>query len=278
MNLKTEREQMGRRRHDYNDFPPYIPVAQRKKEAEQIAAKLKKKGHKLNPIEIEGRSIAKTFWGKSWCKNLELYSDYANRLPRGRSYLRHGSVIDLVINSGKVTGVVAGSDVYKIEIIIANVAAAKWKKVVDECSGEIDSLIELLQGKFSKSVMEIITQPKKGLFPHPDEIKFECSCPDYASMCKHVAAVLYGVGARLDAQPEDLFLLRKVDHTELFDSSAVTDIAQSKEGQKVPEIDGDLSDLFGIDLADSSASIEPSDVKEKVTKKKKVARPKESVM
>ena len=176
------------------------------------------------PIVLEGRSIANTFWGKAWCKNLESYSDYSNRLPRGRTYVRNGSVIDLKMAAGEITALVSGSSIYKVKIAIAKVVANKWNKIVDECAGKIDSLIELLQGKFSKAVMEIITDPKKGLFPDPKEIKLSCSCPDWADMCKHVAAVLYGVGARLDNRPEELFMLRQADHIELIAKAGTTSL------------------------------------------------------
>lgn len=261
---------MGRR-HYYDYFPPYVSVAERKKEAKQLAAKLRKKGEKLNPVEIEGRNIANTFWGKAWCKNLECYSDYENRLPRGRSYARHGSVIDLKIGSGEVTGRVNGSSLYTVKITIKGVADNKWMQLVDQCSGQIDSLIELLQGKFSKSVMELITQPELGLFPNPKEIKLNCSCPDHAYMCKHVAATLYGVGARLDSQPEDLFLLRQVNHMDLFAT------AQAMEGVQdgASEVGDDLSELFGIDLAapeDEKPVVAAAAPKKKPAAKKKVMR------
>lgn len=258
---------MGRGRyHSY--FPPYVSVAERKADAKRVAAKLKKKGEKLNPVEIEGRSIATTFWGKAWCKNLEQYSDYENRLPRGRSYARHGSVVDLKIDTGEVSGLVNGSSLYKVKVKITSVADNKWQQLVQQCSGQIDSLIELLQGKFSKSVMELITQAEIGLFPNPKEIKLSCSCPDYADMCKHVAAVLYGVGARLDSSPEDLFLLRKVNHMDLFAT------AEALEGVQAgaPEVSDDLSELFGIDLAES---VEP--VKAAAPKKEKKAEKKKTI-
>ena len=233
----------------YGGFPVYIPVATRRKQAAHLVEKLKKKGQTINPIIIEGRSIAKTFWGKQWCKNLESYSDYESRLPRGRTYVRNGSVIDLTIGSGEVKALVSGSSVYTVNITIACVDPTQWDSIVKECSGKIDSLIELLQGKLSKGVMEIITQPKSGLFPHPKDIKLTCSCPDYASMCKHVAAVLYGVGARLDEQPESLFLLRQANHLDLLESAEWT--VPQTSGQDSPTLDTDLGSLFGIDLASS---------------------------
>ena len=170
----------------------------------------------MSPVVIEGRTIAATFWGKAWCDNLERYSDYANRLPRGRTYVRNGSVVDLQIAPGEVNALVSGSEIYQVAVKVSAVPKARWTSICTDCAGAIDSLVELLQGRFSKGVMERICRQKTGLFPAPAEIEFSCSCPDWASMCKHVAAVLYGIGARLDEQPELLFKLRKVDEKDLI--------------------------------------------------------------
>jgi uncharacterized Zn finger protein len=200
-------------------------------------------------VKLEGKKIATTFWGKAWCDNLESYRDYENRLERGRTYVRNGSVVDLQITPREVTAMVSGSSIYKIKISIGEVAKAHWKSICADCAGGIDSLVELLQGRFSKGVMERICRPGAGLFPKPAEIKFSCSCPDGASMCKHVAAALYGVGARLDATPELLFRLRAVNEKDL-----VADIGEAlpmtKHGPaagKVLETD-DMAALFGLDM------------------------------
>ncbi len=203
----------------YYDYKPYVSVAERRQQAQREMEKRRKKGHAVSPIVIDGRTIARTFWGKAWCDNLESYSDYANRLPRGRTYVRNGSVVHLEIKPGKITALVSGSELYTVEINISALPEAHWKCVKDRCAGQIGSLVELLQGKLSKSVMEVVTQRGGGLFPKPAEIEMECSCPDWAGMCKHVAAVMYGIGARLDQKPELLFLLRKVDHLELIEGA-----------------------------------------------------------
>ncbi len=195
----------------YFAWQPYVSVAERRRQAERKLAKLKKRGHSVAPVTIDGRTIAKSFWGKSWCANLERYSDYENRLPRGRTYVRNGSVVDLQIAKGGVAAMVAGSELYKIKIAISPVATARWKSICRDCAGTIDSLIELLHGRLAKSVMDRVCREDDGLFPSPAEIKLSCSCPDWADMCKHVAAALYGVGARLDEKPQLLFVLRGVD-------------------------------------------------------------------
>ena len=197
-------------------WKPYVSAAERRLRALREIAKLTKKGHLVSPVVIEGRTIARTFWGKAWCDNLERYSDYENRLPRGRTYVRNGSVIDLQIAPGEIKALVRGSDIYRVTVIVAPVSKVRWKSICADCAGAIDSLVELLQGRFSQGVMTRICQQRTGLFPSPDEIKLSCSCPDGADMCKHVAAVLYGIGARLDQQPELLFRLHQLDEKELI--------------------------------------------------------------
>lgn len=256
----------------YGGFAPYVPVAERRRRAQKAAAKLLKKGQVMRPIVLEGKTIAKTFWGQAWCENLETYSDFANRLPRGRSYVRNGSIIDLQVATGEITALVSGSSLYKVKINILPVIKTKWASIVAQCSGKIDSLIELLQGKFSKAVMEIITHPVKGLFPHPKEIKLQCSCPDWADMCKHVAAALYGVGVRLDERPEELFILRDASHVELISQAGAKSLLDTAIHQSAPVIgESDLSSLFGIDIGDGSQVKRNNTTKKLPPKKQKTS-------
>src|SRR2546421_3837897 len=226
-------------------WKPYVSVGERRRKAAREMEKRRKQGHTVSPVSIEGRAIAKTFWGKAWCENLERYSDYANRLPRGRTYVRNGSVVDLQITPGAIQAYVSGSELYEVALQVAPVAKTKWKSICNDCAGAIDSLVELLRGRFSKGVMERICRQNHGLFPAPAEIKLSCSCPDWADMCKHVAAVVYGVGARLDARPELLFKLRHVDERDLI-ARAGKDIPLAKDTPEAAKIldDGDLSALF----------------------------------
>jgi uncharacterized Zn finger protein len=230
-------------------------VAQRRRKAASEMAKLKKKGHPVSPVVVEGRTIVKTFWGKAWCENLERYSDFENRLPRGRTYVRNGSVIDLQIAPGEIKALVSGSEIYKVRVKVAPVAKDRWKSICKDCAGAIDSLIELLQGRFSKGVMERVCRQKAGLFPSPDEIQFSCSCPDWADMCKHVAAVLYGIGARLDQQPDLLFRLHDVDEKDLI-AGAGTALPQARKAPAAGKVLGgeDLSALFGLDMAQDTGA------------------------
>src|SRR6266705_1222203 len=234
---------------------PYVSVAEKRRQAERKLAKLQKRGQSIAPVRIEGRTIANSFWGQSWCTNLERYSDYENRLPRGRTYVRNGSVVDLQIAKGEVAAMVAGSNLYKIKIAIAPVKRARWKAICRDCAGTIDSLVELLQGRLAKGVMDRVCREGDGLFPSPGEIKLSCSCPDWADMCKHVAAVLYGVGARLDEKPQLLFVLRGVNENELI-ASAGQGLRLSKATPSPAKVldDSNVAALFGIELAETANS------------------------
>ena len=245
----------------WHSFRPYVTAAERRAKAAKQAAKLFIKGQKLSPVQIKGRDIARTFWGKAWCSHLESFSDYENRLPRGRTYVRNGSVIDLQIAPGKITAKVMGSSLYEITFSIAPLDESRWQAIKAECAGKIDSLVELLQGRLSSAVLRIITDRDKGLFPKPSEIEKTCSCPDWADLCKHLAAVLYGVGSRLDQEPELLFVLRGVDHLELIGSATETGaIAQAGEGSLA---DSDIAGVFGIEIAEVAPALQPLTTPEK---------------
>jgi uncharacterized Zn finger protein len=209
-------------------------------------------------VTIAGRAIAKSFWGRSWCANLERYSDYENRLPRGRTYVRNGSVVDLQIAKSKVLAVVSGSHLYRVTITIAPVTATRWKAICRDCAGTIDSLVELLQGRLSKGVMDRVCREDDGLFPTPKEIKLSCSCPDWADMCKHVAAVLYGVGARLDEKPALLFALRGVDQNQLL-GNAGQELSLKKTVPATTKVldDGDVAALFGLEMVETERTDTP---------------------
>lgn len=238
----------------YGGYRKYVTVAEKKAKALKSAEKLRKKNPDISPVVITGAKIAKTWWGEAWNKNLEKYSDYANRIQRGRAYVRHGAILDLKIGKGSVIALVSGSRAkpYKIEIRIEPLEKAIWNTVTKECEGKIESLQELIDGKFPKALTELFTVKNKGLFPAPKEIGFYCSCPDGASMCKHIAAVLYGVGARLDEDPKMFFELRNIEIEELI-SDAITNKSQTllkkskaKSSRVIEETD--ISDIFGVDL------------------------------
>ena len=226
---------------------PYVPVAQRRANAAKQTAKLLKKGVAVEPVALDGRRIARTFWGEAWCSHLESFSDFANRLPRGRTYVRNGSVCHLAISKGKIEALVSGSELYTVSIRIGTLPDKGWADIKRRCVGQIASLLDLLKGRLSDGVMSVVTDRQRGLFPQPEEIDLKCSCPDWAVMCKHVAAVLYGIGARLDHAPELLFTLRGVDHAELVQVETAGLTAGKGKGRRLRA--ENLEEIFGIDLA-----------------------------
>ncbi len=262
----------------YWQFAPYVSVGERKAKAAKKLKELQKKDPNIKPIIIEGSAIAKSWWGKSWNKNLEKYADFSNRIGRGRSYVRHGAVIDLRIDKGVVNAQVQGSDSapYAITIKIKKINKEIWEKIVFECDGKMDSLHEFLAGSFPKSLAEIFTAKGCGLFPSPKEIEFDCDCPDWADMCKHIAAVLYGIGARLDNDPKLFFTLRNVKVEHLV-SKVVKDKTKKlldNAGKKSSRVidDADLSSVFGIELEENTTPKKRSTPMAKVTTKKKTVR------
>ena len=235
-------------------WKPYVSAAERRMKAERELAKLRKKGRATSPVALQGRKLATTFWGKAWNDNLEAYSDYENRLPRGRAYVRNGSILDLQVNGGVVQAKVMGSSMYHVTVKVLPLPAARWTSICTDCSGSIDSLVELLQGRLSQAVMERVCQQKAGLFPAPSEIEMSCTCPDWALMCKHVAAVLYGVGAHLDLEPALIFRLRAVDEAKLIASAATGHALGSTMSVPDKVLSGDdLAALFGLDMEAAAA-------------------------
>ena len=237
-------------RGGWDSFPAYVSVGEKKARGSLALAKLLKKSKRAaEPVVApRTRQVAATFWGKAWCDNLERYANLANRLPRGRAYLRNGSVLDLVITAGRVEAFVAGSELYQVTIAIAPLAKTRWRRVVACCTGRIGSLVGLLRGELSDDVLSVLTDARDGMFPHPRELTLDCSCPDGTDVCKHVAAVLYGVGIRLDARPELFFLLRQVDQTELLTSATAGAVSRHRPTAGKRIADDRLSAVFGIEL------------------------------
>jgi uncharacterized Zn finger protein len=250
----------------------YEDVKEQKKRLEREIAKRIKRGESFDvlPAPPGQKKLCTTFWGQAWCRNLESYQQYESRLPRGRSYLRQGKVYNLEITPGKLSAVVAGSELYEASIRIQPLPSAQWQQIVTSSAGQVSSMLDLLSGKLGDGLMKVLTDPQDGLFPKPKEIRFDCSCPDHADMCKHISAILYGVGVMLDTKPELLFTLRGVDQAELLSSasSATMDDLGSDT-----ELDGtDLSALFGIDLGETplpDVDLPPPPIAEKKVPAKK---------
>jgi uncharacterized Zn finger protein len=266
-------------------YPEYVPVAQRRAQAERKLAQLRKKNPKLKPIIIAGRALATTWWGKSWNSNLERYADYNYRLERGRSYARHRSILDLQLSPGKATALVLGSSSqpYKITIEIDTLSDRNWAAIRTACAGSFDSLHELLAGTFPNTLKNLFFEEGAGLFPTPREIHFTCSCPDAASMCKHVAASLYGIGARFDEDSSLFFTLRGINIDEII-SETISETTQAllrqseRQSANVLE-DVNLGDVFGIELDDLDVALPdlpPVQAKASTTQKKTIKGPKTS--
>lgn len=227
----------------------YEEAQERKERLQREIAKRQKRGEKFEalPAPAGQKKLSTTFWGQAWCRNLESYQVYESRLPRGRSYLRQGNVYNLEIEPGKLSAMVAGSELYDTSITIKPLPKEQWQQIVESSAGQVGSMLDLLAGKLGDGLMKVLTDPEDGLFPKPKEIRFNCSCPDHADMCKHVSAVLYGVGVLLDTKPELLFTLRGVDQAELLSNAsiaAITDLSAD-----TGDLAGvDLSAIFGIDL------------------------------
>lgn len=260
-------------------YPEYVPVAERKARAAKQAAKLaKKKGAPLQPVVLQGRKIAQTFWGKAWCDNIESYRDFAYRLERGRTYVRNGSVLDLDIQKGQITALVAGSGPapYEIKIDIAPLEKKRWEALKKACTHKIDSLLSLAQGKLPEGVLQRFCDKAEGLFPAPKEMKMNCDCPDIAGLCKHLAAVLYGVGARLDQEPKLFFLLRGVQEAELIGGQALDALTEGVESTLAT---GDLAEVFGIEFdteLEPTPKVNTKPAKPKKVKAAPVKKPKKS--
>ena len=245
-------------------------VGELRSRALEHVRRLRKAGQEVRPVEpISGHRIATTFWGKAWCDNLLRYSDFANRMPRGRKYVRSGSVVHLAVDAGLVRALVSGTALYAIEIRIEPLPAARWAALRTACAGEVPSLVALLAGRPPERVMEIVSRPGEGLFPAPGEIALNCSCPDWAAMCKHVAAALYGIGARLDQAPEQLFRLRGVSADDLV-GAAVEAASEAPEGEALAS--DDLSALFGVEIEMETPA--PPAASRKKAVRKKAARKK----
>lgn len=247
-------------------YKPYVPVAKRHERAKKQMQKLRKQGRFITPIELSSKKISTTFWGTSWCSHIESLSDFDNRLPRGRTYVRNGSVCHLAISEGKVTAIVTGNELYNVNVHISPLKEAKWQKIKALCKGQISSVLDLLSGKLSDGVMDIVCDKHQGMFPFDNEIEFDCDCFDWASMCKHVAAVLYGIGSRLDAHPEQLFILRAVDYNELIDIQAsVATLTKGSTCDSKQLASDDLASIFGIEF---DVTTPPSKAISKITKPK----------
>jgi uncharacterized Zn finger protein len=243
---------MGWGKGGYGDFGEYESVAEKRARAAKRLAKLRKENPHIAPIIIEGRTIARSWWAKAWIRNLESYADYANRIDRGKSYLRYGMVLDLIIEENMVNALVMGSGAktYGVQVRIEPLSDARVAEIARFCGNRITSTAQLAEGTFPQEFGERFLDQKQGLFPSPREIHFSCTCPDYAYMCKHVAAVLYGIGARFDDDPLLFFKLRSIPTEDLIKRSVDMKMESMLKNarKKTPRTlrDEDINELFGL--------------------------------
>ncbi len=224
-------------------------VADAKERVAREIARRRGRGEALAVVEAPAgsRKLVTSAWGPGWCRHLESFSVYEGRLPRGRSLLRNGKVMDLAVEPGRVTAVVAAAELFDVDISVKPLDPEHWAELRERCAGRVGSLLDLLAGQLGDEVMAVLTDRETGLFPQPGEIRFRCGCPDEADLCPHAAAALYGVGVRLDTEPALLFTLRAVEMTELLSAAQ----ASVDDGAGSAGLAGeDLGNLFGIDLVD----------------------------
>ena len=229
-------------------------VEELRKKAQASVQAARKKGQKYEPaLPHKGtRKICESWWGQAWCQNLERYADYASRLERGRRYFRSGTVVDLKIRGGRVEARVQGSRKvpYKVDIRISPLSEEKCQAIIERCGRKIRTIDKLINGEFPEELKDLFTG-ENGLFPNPAEISFVCSCPDWAIMCKHVAAVMYGIGVRFDENPFFFFHLRGIDIDRFIDvtlENKVESMLQNADADspRILHETTDLTELFGV--------------------------------
>jgi uncharacterized Zn finger protein len=193
------------------DYPEHVPIEELRQRARAFTQRMLDSGRDLHPVQAEGRSVAKSFWGQAWCNKLERYSDSA--LSKGRTYVRRGAVLDLTIAPGTIKAMVSGASLYEVALMVEPVSSEAWARVQRRSIGLIDSREDLHAGKISERVREVLFEE---LLPSRSQIHGLCTCPVGGDFCKHQAAALYGVGVRLDVDAEELFRLRQVDERMLI--------------------------------------------------------------
>jgi uncharacterized Zn finger protein len=224
-------------------------------------------------VKLLSRTISYEWWGQQWCQNIAAYADYSNRLERGRAYIRKGAVKEISIEYGHVSAMVEGTapQDYKVDISINQVSDDLSEKLLRQ----IKDINDLKNGKVPENYKNLFTVDN-GIFPKANEIKFTCSCPDIACMCKHVAAVLYAIGSILDQEPLLIFQLRGIDVEAYIDkqifnatNEILIDINNHADDERVIN-DAMLADLFGIEIAteinESIEQVEGDDINEEAVR------------
>lgn len=191
------------------------------------------------PIKVEGGIKAKskrggigdTWWSKRWVSVLESFG-WSNRLERGRRYARGGQVLDFKLTPGKVTARVQGSvsKPYSVIIEIKPLTGEAWTKATEEMARKAIFAAKLLAGEMPQNIEEAFKAVGVPIFPESSkDIKTDCSCPDSANPCKHIAAVYYILAEEFDRDPFMLFNLRGRTKEEITVS-----LRQKRAGDKKP--------------------------------------------
>ena len=240
--------------YGYGDYYRQPTMAELGQKARASAAQLERKGRMLTPALVEGRTIARTWWGKAWVSNIERYADFSNRVGRGKRYVRAGCVIDLQVSKSRIEAVVQGSrkKPYEVSVYIEPMGDEAFAALLERCSTRADSLESLVAGDFPQEMKNQLTAGRDGIFPAPALVRFDCSCPDSALMCKHIAAAIMGVAPLLDANPLLLFELRGINTQDLVKRSVEQKLnlmlanADAPSPRILDVSDDELTRLFGV--------------------------------
>ena len=221
-----------------DEFSPRLKAADLEKLAATRLAEYLAEGEELHPVVNKTRKLAKNFWGSAWMKQLALCESGGMCLAPGRTLLRHACVLHVDIQPGSISALVSAEEVFEVELKLESLDEERLERLAATCSGHIDSLLSLMQGKVDEAVLLQLCHPENGLLPTPEDWRMHCTCPDWAEPCPHAAAAIYAAGCLIDEKPELLFTLRGIQPEALLSAPAPTN-----------EIDADkLSAMFGIDL------------------------------
>ena len=177
-------------------------------------------------------AIGETWWSKRWIGVLESF-DMGARLGRGRSYARRGQVISIDVQKGVVLSKVQGtrSKPYDIKIQLKPISEDDWEKVTDEMASKAIFAAKLLSSQMPTNIEDAFSKVKISLFPENEEdLKTDCSCPDWANPCKHIAAVYYLLAERFDEDPFLIFMLRGKTKEEIVDALRKRRVSSVLEG------------------------------------------------
>ncbi len=180
-------------------------------------------------------SFGKTWWGEQWLNSLNNI-DYSNRLPRGATYARKGAVKKISIKGNRIAAKVQGTRVrpYNIDIIMPPFFDPELSNFIKELSRRPAIISKMLNRELDPAVLSLAEQFNLKVFPKQwSDLKMNCSCPDWAVPCKHLASVIYKVSAEIDNNPFLVFSLHNVD---LLAELEKLGIVIKKENTEIPQL------------------------------------------